>query len=98
MTADPKAWMWFFSSYAPLWIMLGLRFTNTIARASLIAFGVLCITYVAFIMSRSAEERPSNATLTVTGDAGADVSGYLASYLLPFLTVQHPALRTWSPT
>jgi hypothetical protein len=89
---DPKAWMWFFSSYGPLWIMLGLRFTDTVDRICLIAFGVASIAYVAFIVSRSAEERPSNTTLTITGDAGADVSGYLASYLLPFLTVATPGL------
>jgi hypothetical protein len=90
--ADPKAWMWFFSSYAPLWIMLGLRFSNTPVRITLIAFGVACFSYVAFIISRSARERPSNTELTIAGDAGADVSGYLASYLLPFLTVPEPSL------
>lgn len=29
--------------------------------------------------------------MTITGDAGTDVSGYLAAYLLPFLTVAHPS-------
>jgi hypothetical protein len=28
--------------------------------------------------------------LTIAGDAGAEVSGYLAAYLLPFLTVAEP--------
>lgn len=92
MVSDPKAWMWFFSSYAPLWIMLGLRFSDTTARICLIAFGLILIAYVAIIVSRSADERPSNTTLTVSGDAGADMSGYLASYLLPFLTVPAPSL------
>ena len=92
MIPDPKAWMWFLSSYGPLWIMLGLRFSSHVARISLIAFGLACIAYVVFIVSRSADERPSNATLTITGDAGADVSGYLAAYLLPFLTVAEPSL------
>jgi hypothetical protein len=92
VTPDPKAWLWFLSSYAPLWIMLGLRFSSHVARISLIAFGAACIAYLVFIVSRSAGERPSNATLTITGDAGADVSGYLAAYLLPFLTVPKPSL------
>jgi hypothetical protein len=29
--------------------------------------------------------------VTITGEAGADVSGYLAAYLLPFLTVVDPS-------
>ena len=47
---DPKAWMWFLSSYGPLWIMLGLRFSSHVARISLIAFGLACIAYVVFIV------------------------------------------------
>lgn len=91
MTFDPKAWLWFLSSYAPLWVMLGLRFHPCWLRIALIALGIACGTYVAFLLTRSANERPSNTTLTITGDAGADVSGYLAAYLLPFLTVSEPS-------
>lgn len=91
MTFDPKAWLWFLSSYAPLWVMLGLRFHPSWLRIGLIAFGLACAAYVAFVLTRSSDERPSNTTLTITGDAGADVSGYLAAYLLPFLTVADPS-------
>jgi len=42
--------MWFLSSYGPLWIMLGLRFSSHVARISLIAFGLACIAYVVFIV------------------------------------------------
>src|SRR5947209_8519195 len=90
MTFDPKAWLWFLSSYSPLWFMLGLRFHPWGLRIGLIAFALLCGAYVAFILTRSADERPSNTTLTISGDAGADVSGYLAAYLLPFLIVANP--------
>jgi hypothetical protein len=70
--------------------MLGLRFDPSALRIGLIAFGLACGGYVAFLLNRSADERPSNTELTITGDAGADVSGYLAAYLLPFLTVSDP--------
>lgn len=90
MTFDPKAWLWFLSSYAPLWIMLGLRFHPFWLRIGLIVFGLVCGAYVAFVLTRSANERPCNATLTITGNAGADVSGYVAAYLLPFLTAADP--------
>jgi hypothetical protein len=90
MTFDPKAWLWFLSSYSPLWVMLGLRFHPSWLRIGLIALGLVCGAYAVFVLNRSARERPSNTTLTITGDAGADVSGYLAAYLLPFLTVAEP--------
>jgi hypothetical protein len=71
--------------------MLGLRFDPSALRVGLIAFGLACGGYVAFLLNRSADERPSNTEVTITGDAGADVSGYLAAYLLPFLTVSDPS-------
>ena len=90
MTFDSKAWLVVPVVLRAWWIMLGLRFDPFWLRIGLIAFGFACGAYVAFMLTRSADERPSNATLTITGDAGVDVSGYLAAYLLPFLTVADP--------
>jgi hypothetical protein len=90
VTFDLKAWLWFLSSYAPLWVMLGLRFHPCWLRIGLIAFGLACGAYVAFVLLRSTDERPSNIMLTIADDAGADVSGYLAAYLLPFLIAAEP--------
>jgi hypothetical protein len=87
---DPKAWLWFLSSYAPLWIMLGLRFEPLALRLGLIGFGIGCALVVAWLLVRRAADRPSNTTITITGEAGSEVSGYLAAYLLPFLTVSEP--------
>jgi hypothetical protein len=87
---EAKAWLWFLSSYSPLWVMLGLRFDPCWLRAGLVALGFACAAGVAFLLVRGAKERPTNTTLTITGDAGADVSGYLAAYLLPFVTVSDP--------
>lgn len=87
---DLKAWLWFVTSYAPLWVMLGLRFDPIELKSGLIALGGVSFAYVAWLVRRNARERPSNTTLTITGDAGSDVSGYLAAYLLPFLTVSEP--------
>lgn len=85
-----KAWLWFFSSYAPLWLMLGLRFDCLALRLPLVAFAVASAGLVAVLVKRRSGDRPSNTTLTISGDAGAEVSGYLAAYLLPFLTVSDP--------
>ncbi len=85
-----KSWLWFFSSYAPLWVMLGLRFDCLELRIGLLGFGFASAGLVPFLLTRRKKQRPSNTTLTISGDAGADVSGYLAAYLLPFLTVSNP--------
>jgi hypothetical protein len=92
MAFDLKAWLWFLSSYAPLWIMLGLRFDALPLQIGLVAFGVVCALILGVILRRGSTTRPANTTLTITGDAGSDVSGYLAAYLLPFLTVSDPGL------
>jgi hypothetical protein len=87
---DAKAWLWFLSSYAPLWVMLGLRFSSSGLRYGLVALGIACFALVARLLTRRAGERVSDTDITVTGDAGSEVSGYLAAYLLPFLTVDRP--------
>jgi hypothetical protein len=89
---EPKAWLWFLSSYGPLWIMLGLRFDCLGLRVGLIALGLASIALVARLVTRRAEEPASGTAITISGDAGSDVSGYLAAYLLPFLTVDAPGL------
>lgn len=91
MSFDGKAWLWFASSYAPLWAMLGLRFDPIALRVGMFVLAVASTGYVWFLLLRSSNERPSNTSLTIVGDAGAEISGYLAAYLLPFLTVSRPA-------
>jgi hypothetical protein len=87
-----KAWLWFLSSYAPLWLMLALRFEPCALRIGFSALAVICAGVVAWLVARRSTDRPSNTSLTVTGDAGADISGYLAAYLLPFLTANDPTV------
>lgn len=82
-------WFWFISSYAPLWGLLALRFESWWLRAPLVALTVLGIGVVALKL-RAHNGKPTDTELTVVGDAGGEVSGYLAAYLLPFLTVAAP--------
>jgi hypothetical protein len=91
LSFDVKAWLWFLSSYAPLWLMLGLRFRPLPLRIGLFLVAIGGFVYVRLILRRREGELPSNDSLTITGDGGADVSGYLAAYLLPFLTVAEPS-------
>lgn len=82
-------WLWFISSYAPLWGLLALRFDPWWLRAPLVALTFLGIGVVALRL-RARGGRPTDTELTIAGDAGGEVSGYLAAYLLPFLTVADP--------
>lgn len=72
--------------------MFALRFEATwlrIAFASLCALGV----FVAwFLLRRNRSDLPPNRAIRIVGDGGAEVSGYLAAYLLPFLTLAAPPL------
>lgn len=86
------SWLWFISSYAPLWAMLALRFDPWWLRVALAVLCVLGLAVVA-IKLRPRDERPTDTPLTIVGDAGSEVSGYLAAYLLPFLTVADPDPR-----
>lgn len=91
MTFDARAWLWFFSSYGPLWLMLGLRFDGVALRVMFFVIGAASILLVARLLSRRAKERPTSTSVTITGDGGGEVGGYLATYLLPFRTVADPA-------
>ncbi len=86
------SWLWFASSYAPLWAMLALRFDPWWLRILLAILAVVGFAVVA-VKLRPRGGRPTDTTLTIVGDAGSEVSGYLAAYLLPFLTVADPDAR-----
>lgn len=87
------SWLWFISSYAPLWAMLALRFDPWWLRIALAALALVGFAVVAIKLRSRARRRPSDTQLTIVADAGSEVSGYLAAYLLPFLTVADPDAR-----
>jgi hypothetical protein len=87
------AWLWFLSSYAPLWAMLGLRFDPLVLQIGCFSLAAVSAGVVVLVLFHCSGERPTDNETTISGDAGADVSGYLAAYLLPFLTVSSPSAR-----
>ena len=87
-----KDWLWFLSSYAPLWAMFALRFESLWLRICFGALAVLGVLITFLLLRRRHSEHPSNTTISVVGDGGAEISGYLAAYLLPFLTLAAPPL------
>ena len=85
----------FLSSYAALFCLLALRFHSS----PWLAFSCLALTLVGGVTAwqaiheaKGVEPRPQQVQLTAVADQGGDVAGYLATYLLPFLTVADPPL------
>jgi hypothetical protein len=83
----------FLSSYAPLFGLLAIRFEQRwlwISCTVLAALGVVCLWLLLRLDARSS---PGPHTLASVRDAGVEAAGYLATYLLPFLTVATPTAR-----
>jgi hypothetical protein len=84
----------FLGSYATLFTLLAIRFEVTwleVACAVLAAIGYADMIWIVFGITRRTEHEP--ITPAAVSDAGSDVAGYLATYLLPFLTVAEPGIR-----
>jgi hypothetical protein len=84
----------FLSSYAPLFGILAVRFDGLALR--LVCLGLFIVgagdTLHITRAAKSARE-PYEITMESSEDTGGEVSGYLASYLLPFVTIPSPGWR-----
>jgi hypothetical protein len=81
----------FLSSYAPLFVILAIRFQGAALRgicAGLAVIGLAYLTVALWVVPRAAQQR----TYPVDGvkDASGQVAGYLATYVVPFVTVASP--------
>lgn len=81
----------FFGSYAALFLILAVRFNGLALRGACGALFVLGVGD-ALLITRRARRRMLSYSVTVRSveDLGGEVGGYLASYLLPFVTVANP--------
>jgi hypothetical protein len=82
----------FLSSYAPLFAILAIRFHGTTLKAvcaGLAGFGLLYLAVVIWVVPRNAQ--PRSYPVQSVDDAAGEVAGYLATYLLPFVTVPSPS-------
>jgi hypothetical protein len=82
----------FWSSYAPLFLLLAIRFSDATLRivmALLCAGGVVAMFRVVRVRSRRLVADPYE--LSAVGDEGAAVAAYLASFILPIATVPAPS-------
>lgn len=84
----------FLGSYALLFVLLAIRFQTTwleIACGAFAALGFLDMLRIVVVVSRKTAQDPIR--ISEVTDAGPEVAGYLATYLLPFLTVAGPTTR-----
>lgn len=84
----------FLGSYVLLFVLLAIRFQTTwleIACGALAAIGLVDMLWIVFYISNRTEQDPIR--IREVTDAGPAVAGYMATYLLPFLTVAEPTGR-----
>lgn len=80
----------FFSSYAPLFAILALRFNPTPLRLVCLTLAVLGVVVFVLVVTVRRTLTADPHRVRESSDDGAAVAGYLATYLLPFVTVSEP--------
>ena len=83
----------FLSSYAPLFALLAIRFEQRWLWISCTVLAVIGVVSLWLLLRLDARSSAGPHTLTSVQDAGGEAASYLATYLLPFLTVSTPTVR-----
>lgn len=82
------------SSYVPLFFVGAVRFDDSWLR---VALGILVVagiwSLISLIRVSTRRVHPREATATRVRDLGSEVAAYVATYLLPLMTVAKPGLR-----
>ena len=83
----------FFSSYAPLFGILAVRFDPLWLRVACVVAMLLGV--VTFVVLLRLQRRVGAGTYDVmeVREAGGEAASYLATYLLPFVVVANPSVR-----
>ncbi len=80
----------FVSSYSPLFLALAVRFDDSALRIAMVAIGVLSAVSLIQLLRSSRGTAPRTVTPTQSRDLGNEVSAYVATYVVPFVTVTSP--------
>jgi hypothetical protein len=83
----------FLSSYAPLFGLLAIRFEPKALWMTCSALALIGLGSLWLLLRLDARVSVSPHVLATTKDAGPEAASYLASYLLPFVTVSSPSTR-----
>jgi hypothetical protein len=80
----------FLSSYALLFLIGALRFDRVLMRVVCAALFVMGVLLFVWVLRQRIKISPAPYEVDSVSDEGGAVAGYLATYLLPFVTVQEP--------
>ena len=84
----------FLSSYVPLFVVSAIRFENTGLQIFLGVTAVVgTVSLVSLIHVSANRVQPRVAPATSVRDLSSEVAAYVATYLLPFVTVDQPGWR-----
>jgi len=83
----------FLCSYVPLFLISGIRFETPWLSRTCYALAFLGVIAGLSVVHATSKIIPSEYLVTKVEDQGAEVSGYVATYLLPFVTVSQPSYR-----
>jgi hypothetical protein len=86
-------WLLFLSSYSPLFGLTAVRLQPGTFRTVTFAVAVLGALSLALALADARRIEPRERVVADVEDRGGDVAGYLATYLLPFLTVSSPSAK-----
>jgi hypothetical protein len=83
----------FASSYAPLFLILAIRFERVWLEIVCGALAAVGFGVALFVFARYRSLTADSWRVTHVEDRGPEVAGYLAAYLLPFVAVPEPTWR-----
>ena len=83
----------FLCSYAPLFVILAIRFRTDALIVTCALLATLGTVGGVAVLARFRSVTTSMWTVRTVQDRGDEVAGYLATYLLPFVTVTEPGWR-----
>jgi hypothetical protein len=81
----------FLSSYAPLFLILAIRFQGGWLRGVCGALCGLGLAYLIVIFANRRSQQAHAYKADAVDDASGEVAGYLATYILPFVTIPSPS-------
>lgn len=83
----------FFSSYAPLFGILAIRFERPALMYACIGLAIAGVAALLGIIWLHSRTNGPEMVIASVNNAGGEAASYLAGYLLPFVTVGQPSLR-----
>src|SRR5437660_70608 len=82
----------FASSYAPLLLIFAIRFGDPALRIACAGLALAGLVNLVLLLWEARQVTADPHRIVRVADRGAEVAGYLATYLLPFVTVPEPSL------